>query len=183
MIRELRVVAEATLLLKGLSSWTKLLRVGENRRANIVSQISCFVNNTQQNLAKCWTVFHGFAYNSLLSRPFLTRNVSNRSSHHTLHNGQGAFSPIQPLVQSTVQSNLGQTWSTSVKLGQLWSKLSKLQEMHPGSCFEGFWVQWTPFRSKTAPVKLRSNLANIDQTWSTLVKLGQISGNVSWTPF
>ena len=46
MIRELRVVAEATLLLKGLSSWTKLLRVGENRRANIVSQISCFVNNT-----------------------------------------------------------------------------------------------------------------------------------------
>ena len=45
MIRELRVVAEATLLLKGLSSWTKLLRVGENLRANPASQIGCSVNN------------------------------------------------------------------------------------------------------------------------------------------
>jgi hypothetical protein len=46
MIRELRVVAEATLLLKGLRSRTKLLWVGENLRANVASQIDCFVNNT-----------------------------------------------------------------------------------------------------------------------------------------
>jgi hypothetical protein len=45
-IRELRVVAEATLLLKCHSSRAKLLRVGENPRANAASQIGCFVNNT-----------------------------------------------------------------------------------------------------------------------------------------
>ena len=46
MIRKLRVVAEANLLLKGLGSRTKLLRVGENLRANVASQIGYFVNNT-----------------------------------------------------------------------------------------------------------------------------------------
>ena len=46
MIRELRVVAKVTLLLKGLSSWTKFLRVRENLRANVASQIGYFVNNT-----------------------------------------------------------------------------------------------------------------------------------------
>jgi hypothetical protein len=45
-IRKLRVVAEATLLLKGLSLRTKLLRVKEDLRANVASQIGCFVNNT-----------------------------------------------------------------------------------------------------------------------------------------
>ncbi len=46
MIRKLHVVAEVTLLLKGLSLRTKLLRVKENLRANVASQIGCFVNNT-----------------------------------------------------------------------------------------------------------------------------------------
>ena len=45
-IRELRVVAEVNLLLKGLGSQTKLQRVGENLRANVASQIGYFVNNT-----------------------------------------------------------------------------------------------------------------------------------------
>ena len=45
-IRELSVVAEVNLLLKGLSSRTTSLRVGENLRANVASQIGCFVNNT-----------------------------------------------------------------------------------------------------------------------------------------
>ena len=60
MIRELRVVAEATFLLVGFSSRTKLLPVGENPCANVTSQIGRFVNNTWQNLAKCWTVFSRF---------------------------------------------------------------------------------------------------------------------------
>uniref|UniRef100_A0A2N9H7P4 Uncharacterized protein n=1 Tax=Fagus sylvatica TaxID=28930 RepID=A0A2N9H7P4_FAGSY len=64
----------------------------------------------------------GFAHNSLVSRPFLARKVSNRSSHHALQNGQGAVSSIQLSVWSTVRSNLGQTWST---LGQTWSNLVK----------------------------------------------------------
>ena len=45
-IRELRVVAEVNLLLKGLNSRTKSLWVGENLRTNATSQIGCFVNNT-----------------------------------------------------------------------------------------------------------------------------------------
>jgi hypothetical protein len=46
MIRKLRAVAEANLLLKGLSLWVKLQWVGENPHANVASQIGCFVNNT-----------------------------------------------------------------------------------------------------------------------------------------
>jgi hypothetical protein len=45
-IRKLQVVAEVTLLLKGLGSRTKLQCVRENLRANVASQIGCFVNNT-----------------------------------------------------------------------------------------------------------------------------------------
>jgi hypothetical protein len=73
-------------------------------------------------LSKIWLsvgpFFHSFDHNSLVSRPFFARKVSNRSSHHALQNGQGAVSSIQVLVWSTVRSNLGQTWSTLVKLGQ-----------------------------------------------------------------
>ena len=46
MIRKLHVVAGVTLLHKGFGSRTKLQRVGEDLRANVASQIGCFVNNT-----------------------------------------------------------------------------------------------------------------------------------------
>ena len=91
-IRELRIVAEVTLLLKGFSLRTKSLQARENPCANIAFQIGCFIDNTKQNLAKCWTDFHGFAHNSLVSRPFSTRKVLNRSSQYALSNGQGAVS-------------------------------------------------------------------------------------------
>uniref|UniRef100_A0A2N9ID52 Uncharacterized protein n=1 Tax=Fagus sylvatica TaxID=28930 RepID=A0A2N9ID52_FAGSY len=45
-IRELHVVVEVTLLLKGFNLRTKLSSVGKNPRANAASQIGCFVNNT-----------------------------------------------------------------------------------------------------------------------------------------
>jgi hypothetical protein len=60
VIRKLQAVAEVNLLPKGLGSWTKLQRVGENLCANAASQMGCFVNNTYQNLAKCRTVFSQF---------------------------------------------------------------------------------------------------------------------------
>uniref|UniRef100_A0A2N9J683 Uncharacterized protein n=1 Tax=Fagus sylvatica TaxID=28930 RepID=A0A2N9J683_FAGSY len=94
----------------------------------------------------------------------------------------GAVSSIQLSVWSTVRSNLGQTWST---LGLNWSNLSKLWEMYPGPRFEGFGYSGPQSGQKRlgqTSVKLgqlRSNLVNPSQTWSTLVKLGQISGNVS----
>ena len=112
MIRKLHVVAGVTLLHKGFGSRTKLQRVGEDLRANVASQIVCFVNS--------------FNHNSLVSRPFLACKAPTRSSRHILQNGQGVVNSIQLLVWSTVRSNLGQTWSTLVKLGRIWSKPSKL---------------------------------------------------------
>uniref|UniRef100_A0A2N9H2C8 RNase H type-1 domain-containing protein n=1 Tax=Fagus sylvatica TaxID=28930 RepID=A0A2N9H2C8_FAGSY len=67
----------------------------------------------------------GFDHNSLVSRPFLARKVSNRSSHHVLQNGQGAVSSIQFSVWSTVRSNLGQPWSNLVEFGQSSPKSGK----------------------------------------------------------
>ena len=128
-------------------------------------------------LSKIWLsvgpFFRSFDHNSPISCPFSTRKVSNRSSHHVLQNGPGTVSSIQFLVWSTVRSNLGQTWSTLVKLGQTWSKLSELWEMYPGPHLEGFWAQWGPSRVGNGSVKPRSNfgqprsnLVNPSQTWS-----------------
>uniref|UniRef100_A0A2N9FV59 Uncharacterized protein n=1 Tax=Fagus sylvatica TaxID=28930 RepID=A0A2N9FV59_FAGSY len=96
---------------------------------------------------------------------------------------RGVVSSIQFLVWSMVRSNLGQTWSTLVKLGQTWSKLSKLLEMYPGPHFKGFWVRWVLVGLETARSNLGQTLVNSSQTWSTLVKLGQTLGNVSRTFF
>jgi hypothetical protein len=88
---------------------------------------------------------------------------------------------FQFLVWSMVRSNLGQTWSTLVKLGRTWSKLSKLLEMYPGLHFKGFWARWVLVGLETAWSNLGQTLVNSSQAWSTLVKLGQTSGNVSRT--
>ena len=73
--------------------------------------------------------------------------------------------------------NLGQTWSTLVKLGRIWSKPSKLWEMCPGPHLEGFWAQWVLVGLEMARSNLGQTLVNLGQTWSTLVKLGQTSPN------
>jgi hypothetical protein len=92
-------------------------------------------------------------------------------------------SSIQFLVWSIVRSNLGQTWSTLVKLGRIWSKLSKLLEVYPGLHFKGFWARRTLVGLETARSNLGQTSVNSSQTWSTLVKLGQTLGNVSRTFF
>uniref|UniRef100_A0A2N9IG64 Aminotransferase-like plant mobile domain-containing protein n=1 Tax=Fagus sylvatica TaxID=28930 RepID=A0A2N9IG64_FAGSY len=107
--------------------------------------------------------------------------VSSESLRYLLFNG--VVSSIQFLVWSTVRSNLGQTWSTLVKLGRIWSKLSKLLEMYPGLHFKGFWARWVLVGLETARSNLGQTLVNPSQTWSTLVKLGQTLGNVSRTFF
>jgi hypothetical protein len=98
---------------------------------------------------------------------------------YTLAKGWSVRFPF--LVWSMVRSNLGQTWSTLVKLGRTWSKLSKLLEMHPGLHFKGFWARWVLVGFGTAWSNLGQTLVNSSQAWSTLVKLGQTSGNVSRT--
>uniref|UniRef100_A0A2N9G5R8 Aminotransferase-like plant mobile domain-containing protein n=1 Tax=Fagus sylvatica TaxID=28930 RepID=A0A2N9G5R8_FAGSY len=82
----------------------------------------------------------GFDHNSLVSRPFLARKVSNRSSHHVLQNGPGAVSSIQLSVWSTVDPS--QT-SNLVNPSQTWSTL-QTWEMCPGpSSWE--YLMWRGF--------------------------------------
>uniref|UniRef100_A0A2N9G674 Uncharacterized protein n=1 Tax=Fagus sylvatica TaxID=28930 RepID=A0A2N9G674_FAGSY len=64
----------------------------------------------------------GFDHNSLVSRPFLARKVSNRSSHHVLQNGLGAeylmwrgfvgscwLGPGYPVLRADTRENLVET--------------------------------------------------------------------------
>jgi hypothetical protein len=93
--------------------------------------------------------------------------------------------PVSGLVNGPVKpwSNLGQTWSTLVKLGRTWSKLSKLLEMYPGLHFKGFWAWGVPVGMETVRSNFGQTSVNPSQAWSTLVKLGQTSGNGSRTFF
>uniref|UniRef100_A0A2N9FXR8 Reverse transcriptase Ty1/copia-type domain-containing protein n=1 Tax=Fagus sylvatica TaxID=28930 RepID=A0A2N9FXR8_FAGSY len=107
---------------------------------------------------------------------FLMPRVSNRSSHHALHNGQGpvssdsAFDPV----------------NSSVKLGQLRSNLVNSGQNSPnsGKCIPDRVLRVFGYSGPQSGQKwLRSNLG---QTWSTPVKLGQPWSNLdptSSTPF
>uniref|UniRef100_A0A2N9I546 Integrase catalytic domain-containing protein n=1 Tax=Fagus sylvatica TaxID=28930 RepID=A0A2N9I546_FAGSY len=105
--------------------------------ASLGSQDMILANGGRRNVPYA----KGFDHNSLVSRPFSARKVSNRSSHYVLQNGQGVVSSIQLSVWSTVQAkwdpsragnglvkprsnpvDLSQTWSTLVKLGQTLGK-------------------------------------------------------------
>ncbi len=114
--------------------------------------------------------FHSFDHNSLVSRPFLAHKAPNRSFHRALQNGQGVVSSIQLLVWSTVRSNLGQTWSTLVKLGRIRLKPSKLWEMCPEPHFEGFWAWWTLVGLETARSNFGQTSVNLGKTWSDFGK-------------
>jgi hypothetical protein len=118
-------------------------------------------------LSKIWLsvgpFFHSFNHNSLVSRPFLARKVSNRSSHHVLQNGQGVVSSIQLSVWSMVRSNLGQTWSNLVKILRTLGNVS-------WAAFRGLSGIVGPSRVRNGLVKPWSNLVNLGQTWSNLGK-------------
>ena len=128
-------------------------------------------------LSKIWLsvgpFFHSFDHNSLVSHPFLARKVPNRRSRYALQNGQGMVSSIQLSVWPTVRSNLGQPWSTLVKLGQT--------SPNSGKCILGhvsrvFGHSGPPSSQKWLGqplVKLGqpwSNLVNPSQTWSNFGK-------------
>uniref|UniRef100_A0A2N9F8F5 Uncharacterized protein n=1 Tax=Fagus sylvatica TaxID=28930 RepID=A0A2N9F8F5_FAGSY len=170
----LRAVFRSGFRLDPIKSWrsessTSCMSVSSFQRTRACGSTCC---ESGRLCAQAWQ--RRFDHNFLVSRPFWARQVSNRSSHYVLQNGQGAVSSIQLSVWSTVRSNL---WSNLVNLGRIWSKLSKLWEMYPGPRFEGFLGQMDPSRAGNGSVKPRSNfgqpwsnLVNPGQTWSTLVK-------------
>uniref|UniRef100_A0A2N9H0J7 Uncharacterized protein n=1 Tax=Fagus sylvatica TaxID=28930 RepID=A0A2N9H0J7_FAGSY len=115
----------------------------------------------------CWNV------------PYSMGSFSDRDSGLTggaLNDPEGVVSSIQPSVQSTVRSNLGQTRSTLVKPGQTWSKFSELWEMYPGPRFEGFGHSGPQSGQKRLGQLLVnlawSNLVNPSQIWSNFGKCG-----------
>ena len=112
---------------------------------------------------------HGFAYNSLVSRPFFTRKVSNRSSHQALHN----------VKERSIRFSLrfGQRFGkTLVKLGQLWSNLVNpgQNSLNSGKCIPDRVLRGFGYSGSHSGQK---------RLGQTSFKLGQISGNVSQTSF
>uniref|UniRef100_A0A2N9H482 Uncharacterized protein n=1 Tax=Fagus sylvatica TaxID=28930 RepID=A0A2N9H482_FAGSY len=120
-----------------------LLRVRKTLRASVATSVGKFWNFQHSLISSAlhrgelgfarydlanrgrWNVPYakGFDHNSLVSRPFLARKAPNRSSHHTLQNGQGsgqfdsAFGLVNGLVKPRSNLvNLSQTWSNLVKI-------------------------------------------------------------------
>uniref|UniRef100_A0A2N9H255 Uncharacterized protein n=1 Tax=Fagus sylvatica TaxID=28930 RepID=A0A2N9H255_FAGSY len=100
----------------------------------------------------------GFDHNSLVSRPFSTRKVRNRSSHtfSTEWSRGGQFDSVFGLVNGPVKP-----WSNLVNLGQTWSNLVKaLQTL--GKCIPNRVSRVSghgglPSRAGNGSVKPRSN--------------------------
>uniref|UniRef100_A0A2N9GZ26 Aminotransferase-like plant mobile domain-containing protein n=1 Tax=Fagus sylvatica TaxID=28930 RepID=A0A2N9GZ26_FAGSY len=167
-IREFHVVHECVFFPMCPGSQINLLRVRKTLCASVATSVGKFPELS----AKPYFALHrgefGFARYDLANGG--RRNVPYAK-------GGGQFDPVFGLVNGPV------TWSTLVKLGRTWSKLSKLLEMYPGLHFKGFWARWVLVGLETARSNLGQTSVNPSQTWSTLVKLGQTSGNVSRTFF
>uniref|UniRef100_A0A2N9FJF4 Uncharacterized protein n=1 Tax=Fagus sylvatica TaxID=28930 RepID=A0A2N9FJF4_FAGSY len=176
-IREFHVVHGCVLFPMCPGSQINLLRVRKTLCASAATSVGKFPEISAQPyfvglFSRAWPCTEA----SLGSQDMILRTGGRRNVPY-------AKGSIQFLVWSTVRSNLGQTWSTLVKLGRIWSNSPNSLEMYPGLHFKGFWARRTLVGLETARSNLGQTSVNPSQTWSTLVKLGQTLGNVSRTFF
>uniref|UniRef100_A0A2N9FLC3 Aminotransferase-like plant mobile domain-containing protein n=1 Tax=Fagus sylvatica TaxID=28930 RepID=A0A2N9FLC3_FAGSY len=174
-IREFHVVHGCVLFPMCPGSQINLLRVRKTLCASAATSVGKFRKFQHSLISPCTEA-------SLGSRDMILANGGRRNVPYA--KGGGQFDPVFGLVK--VRSNLGQTWSTLVKLGRIWSKLSKLLEMYPGLHFKGFWARRTLVGLETARSNLGQTSVNPSQTWSNLGKcvsdllLGRLRSTISF---
>uniref|UniRef100_A0A2N9F465 Uncharacterized protein n=1 Tax=Fagus sylvatica TaxID=28930 RepID=A0A2N9F465_FAGSY len=121
----------------------------------------------------------GFDHNSLVSRPFSTRKVSESKLSALLHALVRGWS-VRFSFWSGQRSV--KPWSNLVNLGQTWSNLVKaLQTLGNGSSdhiLRDFRARWILVGLETARSNPGQTSVNPGQTWSTLVKLSQTWSNL-----
>uniref|UniRef100_A0A2N9FC89 Uncharacterized protein n=1 Tax=Fagus sylvatica TaxID=28930 RepID=A0A2N9FC89_FAGSY len=146
----------------------------------VSSESSCYLlfNGTGLAQRRAWVLArYDLANGGRRNVPY-AKGTESKLLIRALRIGQGVVSSIPAFGPGQTS---GQTWSTLVKLGRIFSKL-------PGNvsrtAFQGFSGIVDPSRVRK---QLRSNpwsnLVNPGQTWSTLDKFGQTLGNVSRTFF
>uniref|UniRef100_A0A2N9HDL7 Uncharacterized protein n=1 Tax=Fagus sylvatica TaxID=28930 RepID=A0A2N9HDL7_FAGSY len=151
--------------------WINLLRVRKTLCASVATSVRKIPGTFSTNLILS-ACFHARGRRSSRCRISDDLGIVGKLACYLLFNG--VVSSIQFLVWSTVRSNLGQTWSTLVKLGRNLVKTLQTLGNVSRTSFRGFLGKVDPSRAGKrlgqTSVKLRSTLVKLGQPWSNLGK-------------